>query len=72
MWVSLNGTWFDGGKTTVNEEPVGDLLDNWRIGATWSVPVAKKHSLKLQFHVGAFTASGYDYDMVSLMYQYLW
>ena len=72
MWVSLNGTWFDGGKTTVNDETVGDLLDNWRVGATWSVPVAKKHSLKLQFHVGAFTASGYDYDMVILMYQYLW
>lgn len=69
MWVSINTTWFNGGKTFVDEKPQGDLLDNWRIGVTWSVPVAKGQSLKLQFHTGAFTESGYDYRAVQLVYQ---
>jgi len=69
MWVSVNTTWFNGGKTLVDDKPQGDLLDNWRVGATWSVPVAKGQSLKLQFHTGAFTESGYDYKTVQLVYQ---
>jgi hypothetical protein len=71
MWVSINGTWFNGGKTLVDDIPQGDLFDNWRVGATWSVPIAKGQSLKLQFHVGAFTSSGYDYNAVSLVYQHV-
>ena len=71
MWVSINGTWFNGGKTLIDDTPQGDLADNWRVGATWSVPIAKGQSLKLQFHVGAFTASGYDYNTVSLVYQHI-
>jgi hypothetical protein len=71
MWVSLNMTWFNGGKTLIDDTAQGDLVDNWRAGATWSVPIAKGQSLKLQFHVGAFTASGYDYNAVSLAYQHI-
>lgn len=71
MWVSINMNWFNGGKTLVDGESQGNLLDNWRVGATWSFPVAKGHSLKLQFHVGAFTESGYDYNAVSLAYQWV-
>ncbi|MBV4356947.1 transporter [Pinibacter aurantiacus] len=71
MWVSINANWFNGGKTLVDGEEQGNLLDNWRIGATWSFPIAKGHSLKLQFHVGAFTESGYDYNAASLAYQWV-
>lgn len=71
MWVGLDGNWFNGGETIVDNTPSGDLKDNYRVGATFSVPVSKKHSLKLQFHIGAFTNTGYDYDVVSLGYQYV-
>ena len=71
MWVSVNGVWFNGGRTLIDDTPQGDLFDNWRIGATWSVPIRKGQSLKLQFHVGAFTASGYDYNTVSFVYQHI-
>jgi hypothetical protein len=71
MWVSINSTWFNDGKTLIDDSPQGDLLDNWRLGATWSVPIAKGQSLKLQFHVGAFTSSSYDYNAVSLVYQHI-
>jgi len=35
------------------------------------VPFAKKHSVKFQFHVGAFTNTGYDYNLYSIGYQYI-
>ena len=71
MWVSVNGTWFNGGETIVDDVSAGDIFDNWRVGGTWSVPFSKAHSIKLQFHVGAFAARGYDYNIVSVAYQYV-
>ncbi len=44
----------------------GDLKDNWRVGAIWAVPFAKAHSIKLQLHTGAFTASGLDYNIAAI------
>jgi hypothetical protein len=71
MWIGVDGNWFNGGETLVNNSPAGDLKDNYRVGATWSVPFAKKHSVKFQFHVGAFTNTGYDYNLISMGYQYI-
>ena len=71
MWIGINGNWFNGGTTLIDDIPSGDLKDNWRVGATWSVPIAKQHSVKLQFHFGAFTSTGYDYNVVSLGYQFI-
>lgn len=71
MWVSVNGTWFNGGQNTVDGQSRGDLYDNWRVGATFSAPITKGHSIKLQFHVGAFATRGYDYNTVSAVYQYV-
>jgi hypothetical protein len=71
MWIGINGNWFNGGETLVDNTPTGDLKDNYRVGATWSVPFLKKHAVKFQFHVGAFTKTGYDYNIFSLGYQYV-
>lgn len=71
MWIGINGNWFNGGQTTVNKVSAGDLKDNWRVGAIWAVPFARSHSIKLQLHTGAFTASGLDYNIVAISYQYI-
>lgn len=71
MWLSVDGTWFNGGRTIVDGVNAGDIFDNWRVGGTWSTPIARGHSLKLQFHVGAFATRGYDYNTISLAYQYV-
>jgi hypothetical protein len=69
MMLSVNTVWFDGGQTLVDDVPQGALLSNWRIGGTWAFPIAKSQSIKLQMNVGAFTASGYDYNAYSVAYQ---
>jgi len=71
MWVSVNGTWFKGGQTRVDEVTKDDLMDNWRLGGTWSAPLGKGHSLKLQFHFGVFTASDYHFNVLVLGYQFV-
>jgi len=71
MWIGVNSNWFNGGKTLIDNISSGDLKDNYRMGATFSVPFAKKHSVKFQFHVGAFTNTGYDYNLYSIGYQYI-
>jgi hypothetical protein len=71
MGLSVSGTWFNGGKTLINSIPTGDLLDSWRLGGMWTIPLKRGHSFKLQFHTGAFTNRGYDYDIVLLVYQYV-
>jgi hypothetical protein len=71
MWLGVNGNWFSGGETVVDGVSPGALKDNWRVGATWSVALTTKHSLKLQFHVGAFTNVGYDYNIAIIGYQYV-
>jgi hypothetical protein len=71
MWIGIDGNWFNGGKTSVNGQSQGDLKDNKRLGAAFSYPFAKKHSLKLQFHAGLFKDIDYDYKTVSLSYQYI-
>ena len=69
MWLSLNGNWFSGGETLINDNMAGNTFDNWRVGGTWSIPIAKGQSLKLQFNKGAFTNRGYNYTSASLGYQ---
>lgn len=71
MMVSANTVWFKGGETLIDNVSQGNLLNNWRVGATWSLPVGRRQSLKLQLHTGAFTARGYDYNSASLVYMLL-
>ncbi|MGL2964708.1 transporter [Flavobacterium sp. RSB2_4_14] len=70
MWIGFNANWYKGGSSTVDGVETGDNLDNLRIGATWSFPIAKTQSLKLQFHLGANKTRDIDYDAASLSYQY--
>lgn len=71
MWLSFDWNWFSGGQVFVNDMRNGNNFDNWRVGGTWSVSIARGQSLKLQFNQGALTNKGYNYTSVSLAYQYV-
>ena len=70
MWFGVNGNWFNGGQTNVDGVSAGNLKDNWRVGGIWAYSLTPKHSVKLQFHVGAFTKAGYDYNILFIGYQF--
>lgn len=70
MWVGFNTTWFFGGKTIIDGVSEASQIDNWRVGGTFSTPIAKGQSIRFQYHVGAFTNNGLDYYALSAVYQY--
>jgi hypothetical protein len=71
MWVGININWFNGGKTAIDDLPAGSVINSSRIGATWSVPLSRSQSVKLQLNTGTFKDIGLNYDSVSFSYQYV-
>lgn len=71
-WIAVDGLYVNGGETTVNGQPSADLQKNWRLGATFSMPLWRGHSIKILFHSGVATRAGGDFDIASLAYQYTW
>lgn len=70
MWIGFNTNWFFGGKTITDGVSDDSQIDNWRVGGTFSTPVAKGQSIKFQYHIGAYTNNALDYYALSLAYQY--
>ncbi|TPG32953.1 transporter [Flavobacterium pectinovorum] len=70
MWIGFNTNWFFGGKTITDGVADDSQIDNWRVGGTFSTPIAKGQSVKFQYHVGAYTNNGLNYYALSVAYQY--
>ena len=73
LWVSLDGNYWTGGKTTVNGvENASTLQKSSRVGVTASVPMTPRQSIKLGFASGAYARFGGDYTIYSAAWQYSW
>lgn len=72
IWMALDGTYYSGGRTTIDGEEGDDLQDNTRVGLTVAVPVHRHHSLKLYASTGVSTRTGSDFDIVGVAWQYRW
>jgi hypothetical protein len=73
LWISLDGNFWFGGKSTLNgvENPV-TLERNSRVGVTASLPVTKHQSLKFSYSNGAYIRYGGNYQNISVAWQYSW
>ncbi len=72
MWVAINSNYSNGGQTSLNGKSNNDYQNNVRIGVTYSTPLSKNMSVKLQFHTAAETRSGGNYKIAALTFQYTW
>lgn len=72
LWVALDSTWYGGGAARTNNGPPIGRLSNSRLGATASIPLGKKQSLKLAFSSGATTQTGASFNTVSVGWQHVW
>jgi hypothetical protein len=70
-WIAVNGTWYSGGRTAIDGVDKGDLLRNTRLGATYSLPIGTRQSLKAAYSAGATTRVGADFRTLSLAWQIL-
>ena len=69
-WVSLNANFYGGGETSLNGDNRDDELENSRWGATFSTPLSRRISLKLNASTGVVTRTGSDFDSYGAALQY--
>ena len=73
LWVSLDGNFWYGGRTSLNGAlNPATLQQSSRIGITASVPLTRHQSIKAGYADGAYVRFGGDYRIVSLAWQYSW
>lgn len=72
MWWSVDGTYFAGGRSTLNGVLGADLQQNWRAGATLAIPIDRKSSLKFYASRGLSARTGNDFDLLGIALQYRW
>jgi hypothetical protein len=72
FWFSLDGNVWTDGQTSVNGTSNRDFEKSSRIGATVSVPLNLRQSLKFSCSDGAYVAIGGNYKNISAAWQYSW
>ena len=70
VWASLDATWFEGGKSSVDGVSNHDYQENSRYGCTLTLPLNRNHSIKLNASKGGYTRTGSDFDAVGMVWQY--
>jgi hypothetical protein len=69
MWVAFDCTFYTGGNSTIDGVEKDDRQSNSRIGATFVMPVGKRHSIKFAYSTGAIVRSGANFTTVSVGWQ---
>lgn len=69
LWAAFDATWYSGGTTSVNGVSKANLQRNSRVGATLSLPLAARQSLKFAYSTGATTRIGGDFDTFVVAWQ---
>jgi hypothetical protein len=72
IWAALDGTYYTGGRTTVNGVKNDDRQENSRLGATVALPVSRHNSVKLYGSVGATARTGTNFTTVGAAWQFRW
>jgi hypothetical protein len=72
LWLAATGTWYTGGRTSVDGQRKRDFQSNSRVGLTLGVPLTSHQSLKLVGSKGVTTRIGNDFDSWLLVWQYRW
>ena len=70
IWVSVDGTYFAGGRTTIEGVLNNDLQQNWRFGATLALPVDRANSIKFYASSGVSARTGNNFDLIGVAWQY--
>lgn len=71
-WISLDGTYFKGARTTVNGNPGDNEQEAVRAGLTIALPIDRQNSIKLNASTGIYTRTGSEFSLVGLAWQYRW
>jgi hypothetical protein len=71
-WMSLDGTYFMGGRTTLNGVRGDNEQANTRAGLTVALPVDRYNSIKLNASTSISTRTGSEFSIFGVAWQYRW
>ena len=71
-WAAFDATFYAGGRVLVDGTQASDRQSNTRLGATLSVPITKRQSLKFAYSTGAWVRTGSDFRTLSAVWNYAW
>jgi Putative MetA-pathway of phenol degradation len=72
FWIAADGTYYEGGRTTLNGKIDNDLQQNTRWGLTVSKSVDTHNSIKLNYSNGLTARAGTDFKTITVVWQYAW
>jgi hypothetical protein len=72
LWGAIDGNFWRGGQTTVDGVVNDDKQHNSRVGATVSIRLGRRQSLRLAASRGAITRIGGDFTSFGASYGYSW
>lgn len=71
MWVSVDVTYYTGGQSSVNGIKDNNDQNNVRIGATYNLPINKRHAIKFAYSTGAIVRFGANFSTISAAWQFI-
>ncbi|UCH17653.1 MAG: transporter [Burkholderiales bacterium] len=73
IWMALNGTYYAGGRTRLNGALRDDLIQASRVGATLSLPIDRKNSVKFSLSDGVTVRTGNtEFRILGVTWQHRW
>jgi hypothetical protein len=72
VWAAGSATYYEGGRTSINGIARDDRAADWRYGATLSLPVDRRNSIKLHAHSGLYARTGSSFQGVGITWQHRW
>jgi hypothetical protein len=72
IWVAVDGTYYTGGRSTIDGVEGSDALSNARVGLTIAFPVNRHNSVKVYASSGVAARTGGDFDAAGVAWQYRW
>jgi hypothetical protein len=70
LWLAADGTYYTGGRSTLDGVQKDDRQSNTRVGFTASVPLSRAMALKASAAKGAAVRVGQDFTTLSVALQY--
>ena len=72
LWLAGNANFYWGGRSSINDIPKFDRLQNSRAGVTLSVPVDRHNSIKFNVSESITQSVGGNFLSLGVAYQYAW
>ena len=69
LWAAFDATWYAGGAVSVNDGPLQNRESNSRLGATASIPLPARQSIKFAYSSGVSGTVGAKFNTVTVSWQ---